>query len=475
MGKFSWRQGSWFTKLTLAMTGMATFAIAGVTISHLRYQAFFIALAALTASILLTRWLSWLIAQSVSDLSAQLSKSEARNQALLEAIPDLKLRFTQDGILVGFNASQENKLLESADNLSGKKIVEVLPNKVAQLYLNYGKKALQTGNLQIFEHGRLIGGKQHHFEARIVVSGENEVLAIVRDLTESKLVQVELQQAKEEAEAASRSKSAFLASMSHELRTPLNGILGLSELLREDAEELGYTEFVTDLQQIRESGLHLLNLIGDLLDISKLEAGKMDLYLESFDISTLIVEVLNTLQTLVAQKSNTLELHGTSSLGTIVADRTKVKQILLNLLSNAAKFTEFGLITFTVVRQEGSDSKERTQASELAVVHSPFPTLPDDKVSNYPVFETSTPSQSSDWIIFQVTDTGIGMTPDQIEKVFHPFTQADNSTTRKYGGTGLGLAISQRFCEMMGGKITIESEIGVGSTFTFYLPILVEN
>lgn len=444
-------------------------------LNQMRNEALFLALVALTASILLTQLLCWLMVNSSSNLFVQLGKSEAKNQALLEAIPDLKLQFTQEGILVGFKASQENRLLESADNLLGKRIVEVLPKKVAQLYIDYGKQALQTGNLQIFEHGGLIEGKQHHFEVRIVVSGEQEVLAIVRDLTESKLVQVELQQAKEEAEAANRSKSAFLASMSHELRTPLNGILGLSELLREDAEEFGYTEFVTDLQQIRESGLHLLSLIGDLLDISKLEAGKMDLYLESFDISTLIVEVLNAIQTLVAQRSNTLELYGTSSLGTMVADRTKVKQVLLNLLSNAAKFTEEGLITLTVLRQERGSSKERKRESELAMVNSPSLTLTDAKVNDYLLSETSTHSLTSDWIIFRVTDTGIGMTPDQIERVFQPFTQADNSTTRKYGGTGLGLAISQRFCEMMGGTITVESEIGVGSTFTFQLPILIES
>ncbi|MGK7872262.1 MAG: ATP-binding protein [Xenococcaceae cyanobacterium] len=371
-----------------------------------------------------------------------LRQSEAKNRALVNAIPDLMFRLNQDGIFVDFKAARGYNLSEYSDELVGKKVYEILPTEVARLCLDYMEQALQIDDIQIFEYEWFIDNKRRHFEARIVVSGENEVLAIVRDITESKLAQVELQQAKEAAEAANHAKSRFLANMSHELRTPLNGILNLSELLEIDAEKYGYTDFVPDLQQIRECGLHLLSLIEDILDISKIEAGKMSIYLESFNISTLIVEVHSNVQPLVHKNGNTLEVKEASSLGTMVADRKRVKQVLLNLLSNAAKFTEGGAIALTVDRV--SDSTH-----------------------------TSTNPQSSDWVIFSVADTGIGMTLEQRERVFQPFIQADDTTTRRYGGTGLGLAICQRFCKMMGGKLTVESQPGVGSTFTFSLPAVV--
>jgi CheY-like chemotaxis protein/anti-sigma regulatory factor (Ser/Thr protein kinase) len=204
-----------------------------------------------------------------------------------------------------------------------------------------------------------------------------------------------------------------------------------AELLQEEAEDRGVSEFIPDLEKIRAGGKHLLALVNGVLDLSKIEAGKMDISPERFDIGKMLEEVSGTVQPLVTKKANTLQLHCPDGLGEMYADLTKVRQVLFNLLSNASKFTERGTITVEAARVQ---------------------------------------EQGHEWITFRVRDTGIGMTPEQVAKLFQPFTQVDTSTTRKHGGTGLGLAISKRFCEMMGGEVTVQSERGVGSTFTVRLP-----
>ncbi|EDN67162.1 sensory transduction histidine kinase [Beggiatoa sp. PS] len=234
-------------------------------------------------------------------------------------------------------------------------------------------------------------------------------------------------------------KSQFIANMSHELRTPLNAILGYSEILQEDAQEIGEADFVTDLVKIHSAGKHLLGLINDVLDLSKIEAGKMEIYLEHFELQSLLKEVISTIQPLISKRDNILHLEFAENLGKMEADQTKIRQSLLNLLSNAAKFTNNGIITFFVNRQTAN-----SENSEF----------------------------KRDWIEFGVSDTGIGMTKTQKNKIFHAFSQADASTTRKYGGTGLGLVITKCFIEMMGGTITVESDYEHGSTFKIRLPLI---
>jgi PAS domain S-box-containing protein len=249
-----------------------------------------------------------------------------------------------------------------------------------------------------------------------------------QEITERVQAEVELQKAKKAAETANRAKSVFLANMSHELRTPLNAIIGYSELLEEEAKDFGYTALIPDLGKIEMAGKQLLDIIHNVLDLSKIEADKMELALETFDVSELIRDVVITARPLIERNANTLEVHCTDDLGTMHTDRTKVRQVLLNLLSNAAKFTEEGTIMLTATRE------------------------------------------NQEWLRFSVADTGIGMVPETVQNLFQPFTQAETSTTRKYGGAGLGLAISQRFCEMMGGQISVESGERKGSTFTVRLP-----
>jgi signal transduction histidine kinase len=241
----------------------------------------------------------------------------------------------------------------------------------------------------------------------------------------------EIQQQSRQLQVASRHKSEFLANMSHELRTPLNAIIGITEMLQEDARDLKRDDELDPLERIARAARHLLALINDILDLSKIEAGKMEIHLESFSIAGIIEDVVNTITPLAAKNGNRVVVECPPDIGMISADQTRLRQALLNLASNAAKFTERGLVTIRAHRATAA---------------------------------------GRDWLTMDVTDTGIGVSREQIGRLFQDFVQADASTTRKYGGTGLGLAISRRFCQMMGGDITVVSEPGRGSTFTVYLP-----
>jgi CheY-like chemotaxis protein/anti-sigma regulatory factor (Ser/Thr protein kinase) len=236
------------------------------------------------------------------------------------------------------------------------------------------------------------------------------------------------------ANSANVAKSQFLANMSHELRTPLNAIIGYSEILQEDLTDLGQQELCPDVKKIHAAGEHLLGLINDVLDISKIEAGKMELHNEMFEIKPVIQSVVTTIVPLMQHNHNQVVLEEIGEMGNMYADLTKLRQMLLNLLSNAAKFSENDDIILRVMREAG---------------------------------------QGNDWLNFSIIDHGIGMTQEQIDKLFKPFTQADASSTRRYGGTGLGLTITKHFAEMMGGTLFVHSEHQKGTTFTIRLPAYV--
>lgn len=249
-------------------------------------------------------------------------------------------------------------------------------------------------------------------------------------LEAARAAEIKSEVARQAADAANQAKSQFLANMSHELRTPLNAIIGYSEMLEEEVEDRGLAELSPDLRKINTAGKHLLALINDVLDFSKIEAGKMEISLDTFEVGPLVREVESIIQPLVEKNRNALLVEMAEPLGTMYADPTKVKQGLFNLLSNAAKFTHEGSITL--------------------------------RVSRIPV-------EGEEWVEFSVSDTGIGMTPEQMGRLFQAFSQAEADTARRFGGTGLGLVITKHFCQMMGGDVTVHSEYGVGTTFTMRL------
>jgi signal transduction histidine kinase/CheY-like chemotaxis protein len=256
-------------------------------------------------------------------------------------------------------------------------------------------------------------------------------VGVYTDVTELKKREAEVAAARDEAMQATQAKSQFLASMSHELRTPLNAIIGYSEMLHEEAADLGQEAFLPDLEKIQGAGRHLLGLINNILDLSKIEAGKMDVLIENFEVTALLAEVQSVIQPLIAKNANRLEVDCSPDLGVMRSDQTKLRQNLFNLLSNAAKFTKQGTITLAARRR-----------------------IRDER----------------DWLEFKVSDTGIGMTEAQLGKLFQAFAQAEASTSRDYGGTGLGLAITRQFCKMLGGDVAVESAPGAGSTFTIMVP-----
>lgn len=259
--------------------------------------------------------------------------------------------------------------------------------------------------------------------------------AIEKDIEQREIAAAELAVAQDKAEAANRAKSSFLANMSHELRTPMNAVIGYSEMLVEEMADDQVDSYVEDIQKINAAGKHLLALINDILDLSKIEAGRMDLYLERFDLEQTLNEVISTVTPLVEKNSNGIVAEMGDGLGTMRADVTKIRQTLFNLLSNASKFTQHGVITLA--------------ANRIA-------------------------SDTGDRIVINVSDTGVGIPEDKLDHIFDEFSQADSSTTRDYGGTGLGLAITRRFCRMMGGDVTVSSTPGKGSTFTIELPASVD-
>jgi len=357
----------------------------------------------------------------------------------VESAVDAIITVDEQGIVRRFNPAAEHIFGYRASEIIEKNVSVLMPAPHQNHHDEYIAEYLRTGQAKVIGTAREIEGLRKDgttFAALLSVSevrleGRRQFTGILHDITDLKQAERELLLAKEVAEAASRSKSRFLANMSHELRTPLNSIMGYSEMLQVLAERAGHQDYIEDLGRIHSSGEHLLNLINDILDLSKIEAGRMELHPERFEIRPMLEDVVTTLRPWVERKGNTLSAEFDDELGEMEADLTRVRQVLFNLLSNAGKFTEKGRVGLKALREV---------------------------------------RRGADWIEFRVSDTGIGMTPEQQKKVFEEFAQADTSTTRKYGGTGLGLAISRHFCEMMGGRISVESERGRGTIFRVRLP-----
>jgi PAS domain S-box-containing protein len=368
-----------------------------------------------------------------------LLEAEAKYRSIFENAVEGIFQSTPDGRFINVNSALVNILGYESDE----DLIESVTDISKEFYVDPGRRAellrlLEgTGAVAEFESKvyRKDGSIVWLMEKIHEVADDNNNLLFyegsMEDITERKRIQQELILAKESAEEANRAKTKFLATMSHELRTPLNAIIGYSEILEEQATDLGHSEYVSDLQKIRSAGKHLLTLINDILDLSKVEAGKMDLYLESFRLESVLHDVVTTVHPLIAKNNNVLQFEPGPDLGEMYSDVTRLRQVLFNLLSNASKFCQDGVIGLKVTRsQEGN----------------------------------------RDWITFVVSDTGIGMSSEQLSRLFRAFSQADASTTRKYGGTGLGLVISLRFCQMLGGGITVESEPGKGSLFRVRIP-----
>lgn len=367
-----------------------------------------------------------------------LRESEAYSRTLIrETLVGLVLA-KMDGCLVEVNAAFATMLGYSVEEMSCQKLClwDLTPKRYLAIEQQFFKDLKTNGRCGPCEK-EYIHKKGYFVPVRfsgliIDYYGEQYIWMNIADITEQKKAEIALWQAKESAEQArivaeiaNRAKTTFLAKMSHELRTPLNAILGYGDMLRDEAHELGYTELLPDLERIQIAGEQLLVLISDVLDISKIEAGKMELNITEFEVTTLIDQVVTVIQPLLG--SNTLNVHYPKDIGSVRGDFPKIQQILQNLLNNAAKFTHQGKITLTV---------SRTQYA----------------------------------MTFQVEDTGVGIPADKIPHIFEPFRQADDSYTRKYGGTGLGLTICKHYCQMMNGYIEVKSEVGRGSVFIFDLP-----
>ena len=304
---------------------------------------------------------------------------------------------------------------------------EIVPTAVGRLLLERGYRSLLS--VPILRDDQVLGAVT---VGRTVPGAfPPEVVALLQTFATQSALAIDNARLYRALEEASRHKSAFLANMSHELRTPLNAVIGYSEMLQEELEDLGQADLVPDVERINTAGRHLLGLINDILDLSKIEAGRMELFLEPVDVDRLVREVATTVGPLVEKNGNVLEVDAAPDLGEVRADATKLRQIMFNLLGNAAKFTDHGTIRLTATREA---------------------------------------APAGDWLTFAVADTGIGMTEEQRGRLFRAFVQADASTSRRFGGTGLGLALVHSFCEMLGGGVTVASAPGAGSTFTVRLP-----
>jgi PAS domain S-box-containing protein len=373
----------------------------------------------------------------------ELSKSEKRVSKIIQSSPDGIITIDQTGTIQSINESAETMFGYSADDAVGRNIKIIIPQKYIADHeykfsrYTFGSQSAVVGSQNQIEGARKDGSVfpiELSIEAVELDDGEVIFIGTMRDITARLQMEESVNEAREQAEIANAAKSGFLANMSHELRTPMNAIIGYSEMLAEDAEEGGLDDMTKDLGKITSAGKHLLSLINDILDLSKVEAGKMELFLETFNFSEVVEEVAATAKTLVEKNNNEFVIEIGKGLGEVHSDLTKTRQMLLNIVSNAAKFTSDGTVTLL---------GEKFQKGNV------------------------------EWIRMAVRDTGIGIPEDKIEKIFQEFSQADESTTKNFGGTGLGLALTRRLAEILGGVIRVESVVGQGSSFIIELPLNV--
>ncbi|MGK0482544.1 MAG: PAS domain S-box-containing protein, partial [Planctomycetota bacterium] len=387
--------------------------------------------------------------QSVlSMLAAQAGReqSEERMRTVMESATDAIICSDEQGHVVLWNPAAEKMLGHSASDMRGRPFAAIIPESSLAAHdegfrnmITSGGLLTRTAGLPVELHARHADGHEFPIELSLgcgIAEGALLVTGFIRDITRRVEMESEIHAARDKAEDANRAKSAFLANMSHELRTPMNAIIGYTEMLAEECEEDGNEEYLPDLEKVQAAGKHLLSLINDVLDLSKVEAGRMDLFTEDFFVTELVRDVVATTTPLIAKGGNRLEQDLAADLSFVHTDLTKLRQCLFNLISNASKFTKDGVVTLTASRALRGDQ---------------------------------------DWLLISVSDTGIGIPADKFEHVFEEFAQADDSTTREYGGTGLGLPLSRRLCQLMGGDLTVSSEAGVGSTFTIEIPTRVSD
>jgi signal transduction histidine kinase len=371
----------------------------------------------------------WLDRRLNGTLEPEANESEAVGTALTQLLEQLDRLKALDEERVTADSAQLVHLSALMNQIS---IAMLLLSMGLAVTIGVAFSRYLTGALRTLQIGaERIGSGD--LSCRIDPVTQDELGSLARSFNEmtDKLAQTmsELKEARAQADRASRAKSAFLANMSHEFRTPMLAVQGYAELVQQQAEQLDQPQLLDDCQQIRIAGQHLMTLLNEVLDLSKIESGKMTLVIEEFDLRRVVEEVSATVRPLVAQRTNTFTVDMDDSLRTMRGDELKVRQILLNLLGNAAKFTDAGTIALRVARE------------------------------------------ANDRVLFEVRDTGIGMTPEQTLRIFEEFEQAEPSTARAFGGSGLGLAICQKLARLMSGDIAVDSEFGTGTTFTVHLPL----